>query len=150
MEKLFNDTLSKFQKVVAIEDRYNDNDGDTRWAVVWNGDRVNTVCVNSGFIDLGEVVVNASEEDRDNAAKWWVDNAIDTKLLEGCVVKLKRSRKAPNGVELRVLRHYKAHFDNINYREVPEQITVDVDGEAVTVSASCINEIVKGNKPWWA
>lgn len=146
---MYNKFLNGRAVVVAIENRYNDNDGETVWVVTWDGEKVDTTCVLSGYVDLGKIKVDATIDDRDKAAKWWIDNAIDKKPLVGCTVKLKRSRKAPNNTELLVVEHHEAYFDRMLYRENLERITVDVDGEHVTVSASCINEVVKGHAPWW-
>lgn len=149
MVKSFNDSLD-VGCVVAVEDRFDNDGGHTRWAIIWDGNQVNKVCVLSGYIDLGRVYVDATPEQKKEAVKWWVDNAMDTKGFFDCVVKLKRSRKAPNNTELKVFSYREAYFDSVNYRDYPAQIIVNVEGDLVPVSASCVSEIVKGRLPSWA
>lgn len=150
MKKVFNDTLDAGHVVLAIDSRFCYDNGDSEWAIIWSGSEVYSVCTLSGYVNKGEVIVDATKEQREEASAWYVDNKINTKGLIGCVVELKRSRKAPNRTPLLVTDYRESYFDNYRYRQYPEMIEVNVDGEPVWVSASCVDNIVKGAKPFWA
>ena len=71
----------------------------------------------------------------------------------GCIVKLKRSRKAPNKTALKVVGFHDAYYDSRFNNRVSPKVDVLLDDETtVTVNINCIDEVVKGikEKPFWA
>jgi hypothetical protein len=63
----------------------------------------------------------------------------------GCIVSLKRSRKAPNNTPLEVIGDRDGGYNSFYNNYQPDEILVKLDnGDQVWVSAGCINEILKG------
>lgn len=119
------------------------------------------VCDEHGNVDFitlrGDEVApslpKASAELRAIAAQNFINNKCDINAKRGhigCTVILQRSRKAPNKVELTVLDYAEAHYDARFNQWVDAKVAVDVEGSKVWVNASCIKEIVKGKRPYWA
>ena len=146
----FNDLLPKGHVVLAVDSLWCNDAGESEWAVIWSGEGVYRELISNGYVDKGVAVVDASNDERELASEWYQLNNKDVKSKVGCFVKLKRSRKAPNGVALKVVEWRESYFDRVYYRNYPEMACLDVDGERVWVSASCINELVKCGKPFWA
>lgn len=70
----------------------------------------------------------------------------------GCVVTLKRSRKAPNKTPLLVVGDRDGGYNSMYNNYQPDEIMVKLDdGSQVWVSVGCISEIVEGvyNYPIW-
>lgn len=140
--------------VVAIDHCYNDNDGAYSIAFLWDGESVTSDCFANGHNQgrFDDVKVNASEQQKADAANWWQANKLQAHKEEliGCTVVLQRSRKAPNKTPLLVVNYdaggYNARFNQYD----PEQIAVNIDGAIVWVSIGCVKEVVKGKRPWWA
>lgn len=146
----FNKSLPDGHVVLAIDSRYNDNDGATDWAIVWGGGEVYSVCIASGYVNLGKATADATKDQRADAVEWYVCNHKDYKTLVGCTVKLKGSRKAPNREPLLVLDFMDSFFDSRYYRRSPEMVKVEVSGKGVWVASSCVNEVVRVRPPYWA
>ena len=140
--------------VVAIDHRYNDNDGAYSVAFFWDGESVTSDCFADGYNQgrFDDVKVNATTEQKAAAADWWQANNLQAhgKELLNCTVMLQRSRKAPNKTPLLVVDYdaggYNARFNQYD----PEQVAVNVNGNIVWVSIGCIKDVVKGKRPWWA
>ncbi len=145
---------------VAIDEKYSDNNGAYQIAYFWDGI---SVSVGGGMYDGAAYSVNCTPEQKQAAIDWMQSNCqltanwnkycyrgLGAFTYIGCIVKLARSRKAPNGVDLKVLDFYESRWDG-SYK-VSEQVKV-TDGDNVwIVSSSCIAELVQGIKdlPFWA
>lgn len=145
---------------VAIDEKYSDNNGAYQIAYFWDGI---SVSVGGGMYDGAVYSVNCTPEQKQAAIDWMQSNCqltanwnkycyggLGAFTYIGCIVKLARSRKAPNGVDLKVLDFYESRWEG-SYK-VSEQVKV-TDGDNVwIVSSSCISELVKGIKdlPFWA
>lgn len=157
--KAFNAGLALGSVVVAIEHKYNDNDGAYSVAWVWDGETLTNESYANGYNNMAfdAAEVDASPEQIKLAAEAFAMGKLDMSrghfsqynTYIGCVVKLKRSRKAPNNVELMVVDHTDAYYDRTWNRHVDAQIAVMVEGVKVWVSKACVNEVVKGAYPWW-
>lgn len=139
--------FSSDAKVVVIDERYNDNDGPFFDAYVLDNDEVHKVTVRHQYHPLyGASSDLISWDLREKANEIYKSKNKDTNkgIYVGCIVKLARSRKAPNGVELEVVGYTQRHFNHRLNRYIDETITV-TDGESKwSVSIGCIKEVVKG------
>ena len=148
--------------VVAVDERYNDNNGAYQDVYVWDGETVSMI---GGMYCNKTYSVNCTADQFEAAKQWQRDNTPETipynkycynrrgaQTWIGCVVKLARSRKAPNKVELRVTDFHEAYYDTRFNNHVAEQVTVTDGQQSWTVSSNCINELVKGVKEYvyWA
>ena len=151
------------QVIVAVEDMYNDNNGAYQIAYLWDGERVEQV---GGVYDQVMYCVNATPEQIKAASEWAKANAeanptnnwnkycyggrgADTFI--DCIVTLKRSRKAPNIVPLKVVNFLEDVYDERFNNYTGERVEV-TDGENNwVVSSGCINEVIKGfvKYPFW-
>lgn len=157
--KAFNATLPMGSVVVAIDHKYNDNDGAYSVAWVWDGETLTSESYANGYNNRSfeDAEVDASFLQIQEAAEAFAIGKFDLSKSHftqystfiGCTVKLKRSRKAPNNVELLVMGHADSYYDHANNRRVDAQTAVNVEGVKVWVSQGCVNEIVKGAYPWW-
>lgn len=152
------------QVIVAVEEKYSDNNGNYQIAHVWNGECVTQI---GGVYDSNVYSVNATPEQFKAASEWAKANAeanptnnwnkycyggrgADTFI--DCIVTLKRSRKAPNKIPLKVVNFlenvYDARFNNYT----GERIEVTDGYNNWVVSSGCINEVIKGHVdyPFWA
>ena len=151
------------QVIVAVDDLYTDNNGAYQVAYVWDGERVSQV---GGMYDSNVYRVTATPEQIKAAAEYakaeaeanttnnwnkYCYNGRGAYTFINCIVTLKRSRKAPNKIPLKVIDFlesgYNARFNN----HVGERIEV-TDGETSwVVSSNCIDEVVKGvvKYPFW-
>lgn len=157
--KAFNATLPKGSVVVAIDHRYNDNDGPYSVAWVWDGVELTCETYANGYngrsFDDADVDAKTTGQILLAAEAYAVGKFDLGRLCSGsntyidCVVKLKGSRKAPNNVELLVVDHENSYYDSSYNRRVDAKIQVQLRDERVWVNQSCINEIVKGAYPFW-
>lgn len=137
--------------IVAIEERYNDNDGAYSFAWVLEGDKLYTVSVSNGHNGgrFDDAVVDATPEQVAIAAEIYANEKRMTAQWLDCTVILARSRKAPNRVPLLVVDYatggYNARFNQYD----PEQVCVLVEGEKTWVNATCVKGVVKGAYPYW-
>lgn len=137
--------------VVAIDECYSDNNG--AWIDVISFDTVKKTLGNLGGIYsscwVGRYTVNASKEEIAEAAEVYAASGLIGSKYVGCIVELKRSKKAPNGVPLKIMDYDKGGYDGRYGCKNPERIAVDVDGIRVWVGKSCIEKVIKGSYPWW-
>ena len=151
--------------LIAVDERYNNNDGATEIAIVWTG----SGCVyfkNNGYETqfVAGSIPPASEEQLEAAKAYEIANTPETNNFQkyyyagagadtyiGCTVLLKRSRKAPNNTPLDVVDFEPESYNEYYNRRNPERIAVLVEGSKVWVSTGCIKETVKGVKklPFW-
>lgn len=158
--KAFNATLPIGSVVVAIDHKYNENDGAYSVAWVWDGETLSHESYANGYNNRSfeDAEVDATFLQISQAAEAYAVGKFDLgrshfnqyNTFIGCTVKLARSRKAPNKVELLVVDHADAYYDDNYNRRIDAQSAVMVEGVKVWVSQSCINEVVKGDYPWWA
>lgn len=156
--KAFNATLPKGSVVVAIDHKYNDNDGAYSVAWVWDGVELVCEAYANGYNQRSfeDASVDASQEQIVGAAEAFAVGKLDLgksalsqyNTYIGCTVKLKRSRKAPNKVELLVVDHKDSYWDYLG-RRVDAQVCVCVEGQNTWTSTGCIDEVVKGSYPFW-
>lgn len=148
--------------VVAVDDRYNDNNGAYQIAYLWDGETVYT----EGGIYCDKVyTVNCSVEQKEAAINWKIENTElsipynkycyggrGARTYIGCTIKLAKSRKAPNKVELKVTAFHESYYDGYYNQHVGEKITVTDGNNSWVVSSNCIAEVVKGVKDivYWA
>ena len=132
--------------VVAIDERYNDNDGPSSTAIWWDGVALTRETYAGAHVRGAhdDRSVTATPEQIMAAGEHYRVTARDTGVGHiGCDVTLARSRLAPNSVPLRVVDHSPA-----GHRR-DERICVMADGARVWVSAGCINAVVRYRAPWW-
>ena len=150
----FNDGLPAGSVVVGIDDRYNDNDGAYHLAHVWDGQSVIVHNYANGYNKGAyyDAEVNATVEQKMEAAEWWRDNCKETENYWDCVVVLQRSRKAPNKVPLKVVSYDAGGYNGYYNQHDPEQIQVEIEKDAdyAWVNASCVKQVIKGRDPFWA
>ena len=78
----------------------------------------------------------------------WIGNGTNTYV--GCTVVLKRSRKAPNKVRLKVVEYIQGGYDSYYNHHIPALIVVEDDeGIRYSTSVSTIDKVVLGCKPYW-
>lgn len=148
--------------IVAVEEKYNDNNGSYQVAYTWNGEKVERV---GGMYCNKYYSVNCTAEQFQAAKQWERDNTAETipynkycynrlgaQTFLGCVVTLKGSRKAPNKTPLTVIQFHEAYFDKRWNQHVTEKVTVTDGITSWEVSSNCINELIKGVKEYvyWA
>ena len=148
--------------VVAVDERYNDNNGAYQDVYLWDGE---SVTMAGGMYCSKVYSVNCTPEQFEAAKQWQRDNTPETipynkycynrlgaQTWIGCIVKLARSRKAPNKTPLRVTAFHEAYYDTRYNNQVVEQVTVTDGQQSWTVSSNCINELVQGVKDYvyWA
>ena len=154
-------TLLNTPVCIAIDHKYSDNNGAWTVFYFWNGQEV----ISKGGM-YEDYAFNAFEVnatiDQKRAASIWTENNTEESLnycnklqadtYVDCIVKLKRSRKAPNNIELKVVDFAKGGYNAYN-NYTPDQVRVVNSDNTIDVwvSASCINEVIKGAKvlPWW-
>lgn len=155
----FNDSLPSGSVVVAIDSKYNDNDGAYHLAYVWNGETLEVVNYSNGRnLAFDAAVKDATPEQVAEAAGYFAANKMDLSKLGfdttyiGCTVILARSRKAPNKTPLRVVNWRKGGYNSYNNQHDPERVCVALpDSDDVAwVNVGCIKEITRGCPPWWA
>lgn len=145
---------------VAVDRKYDDLMGVYNVAYLWDGEKVS---MEGGiYQDTDYNSVTASLEERRAASVWVEANTEESgnynkyarcNTYVGCVVTLKRSRKAPNKKPLLVVDFQDRYYSNAFRTWVDEKVIVldqETDTE-YTVSYGCINELVKGikNLPFW-
>lgn len=154
----FNSSLKAGSVVVAVDHKYNDNDGAYSIAYVWDGEQVVPHTYADGYnkVSYTAAVKDATKEQVDAAAEWYVNVRKDTSVrgtratFIGCTVSLQRSRKAPNGVPVQVLDYVAGGYNRQYNRRDPEQIKVKAGECTYWVSTGCVKEVIKGDSPWWA
>lgn len=147
-----NKFLNAGEVVVGVESKYCSNNGAYELAYVWTGKDVRIEnyanAYNQGAHD--DAVVNASPEQVKAAGDWWESYSNErNNSYDGCTVILSRSRKAPNKVPLKVIQSEPAYYNDYNQR-VDAQIHVELEAGSVWVNQSCIAEVVKVPRPFWA
>ena len=146
--------------ILATEHKYCDNNGPYSIAHTWDGEKVSSFSYANGYDGLIESshTANATEKQFAEAVEWYVNNAENkgwsyhsqSNIPIGCIVKLKRCRKAANKTDLEVLDWSASYYDGGGFYH-PEQIKVNgKNGSHVWVSANCIDSYTKGLKPDWA
>lgn len=149
--------------IVAVEEKYNENNGAYQIAHAWDGERVERV---GGMYEQVMYCVNATPDQFKAASEWAKANAEANPTNNwnkycyngrgaftfiDCIVTLKRSRKAPNGTPLKVVNFLEAGYNARFNNHVAERVEV-TDGESTwIVSSGCIDEVVKGvvEYPLW-
>lgn len=147
--------------VVAVDDKWNENNGAYQVAYLWDGESVTT----AGGMYCNEVYhVNCTDEQFEAAKAWQIENTersiprnkycynmLGANTYIGCKVKLARSRKAPNKTVLTVTDFHESYFSEKFNNRVPEQFTVTDGVDSWTVSTGCLAEVVEGVKqyPSW-
>lgn len=154
--------MNDTQIIVAVDECYNDNNGSYQVAYIWDGKSVSTI---GGMYDNKHYSVNCTEEQFLAAKLWQRENTPETipfnkycynrlgaNTFIGCIVKLARSKKAPNKTELKVTDFHESYYDSRFNQHVTEKVTVTDGVTSWIVSTNCINEIVKGVKEYvfWA
>jgi len=146
--------------VVAVDHKYSENNGAYTVVTFWDSS-IKKLSTIGGPYDLIAHDLYSVEATKDQIAeaaehyatkicsKGWIDGS-GTLTFIGSTVKLKGSRKAPNGIGLLVVGFRKGGYNSFYKQQDPDLIVVDIDGVKVSVSASCVSEIVKGAYPWWA
>lgn len=142
--------------IVAINEYYSDNNGAWEVAVLWDGTSI------SFAGSCYEVIPNnfapwGSKEDKLAAAEWFANNKLDVGYKDylgvntyiGCVVELKRSKAAPNGVPLTVVDYIPETYSEFLGHKISAKVVVDVNGKLVKVSPNCVNNVIKGRYPHW-
>lgn len=149
---------------IATDDRYDDSMGSYTVFYFWDGEKVTIEGGMYSDLAFNAYEVNATLEQKVQASEWYVKNTEKgvnynkycyngrgANTYIGCIVKLKRSRKAPNNVNLKVTDFFEGGYCSRYNQEVTEKVEV-TDGENTwVVSSNCINEVVEGviELPFW-
>lgn len=152
---LINNTLANGSVVVAINHCYDDNNGSWDEAVVWNGESTETVVYNGPYNSTtGDAEIDASRGQIDEAINYHRkqgDLGLRSRLpYVGCIVTLKRARKAPNRTPLKIVGYDEGGYNSRYNQKDPERIQVETEGGEVWVSVNCIDKVLLGKKPRWA
>ena len=150
---------------LAVDHKYDESNGSYSVFYMWDGEKVTTEGGMYSQLAYNHYSVNATEEQikaasdhvRETAEEGhcyakYANGGQGAYTYVGCVVKLSRSRKAPNNVELKVVGYTDRFFNEKFGNWVEAKITVvDTMGEEYDVSVGCIKEVVKGVKklPFW-
>lgn len=151
---------------VAVDHKYSDNNG--AWSEFYLFDGVNVWTEGGMYSDLAynTYEVDASHEQIVEAAKIanakksptnnynkYANNRSGAYTYVGCIVKLSRSRKAPNKRDLKVVAFHDRFFNSHFNSWVNESIDlIDEEGNRYdSVSTNCISEVVQGviENEWW-
>ena len=151
---LFNKSLDKDTVVFGVTDHFNDNDGHHQYAYTFNtvNNEVKKVLFVSGYTKYNKVVINATDEQKEIAKELYLRQNTSVYSLKdyiGSTVVLKRSRKAKNGIELKVLDvkegGYNSRYNSYN----ADMLLVDCPVNGLSwVSVSCAT-VVKADALQW-
>lgn len=151
---LFNKSLDKNTVVFGITDHFNDNDGHHQYAYTFNTDtnEVKKVLFISGYTKYNKIIIDATDEQKEIAKDIYLRQNTDVYSLKdyiGSTVVLKRSRKAKNGIELKVIDAkeggYNSRFNNYQ----PDLLLVECSlNGLVWVSVNCA-AVVKADTLDW-
>jgi len=151
-------------QLISVEGKYDQSMGAYDLFHVWDGERVNVIgsmydqqARESDFDQITDENLKLAKDwifantEEGFAYNKYCYNRLGANTFIGCIVKLKRSRKAPNGVELRVTDFHESHYSSKFNNHVTEQVTVTDGTSSWTVSSGCIDSVVKGVKelPYW-
>lgn len=154
----FNASLPAGSVVVAVDHKYNDNDGAYSIAVVWDGSVAVSHNYSNGYngVKFDAAVKDATDEQVKAAAEWYINTYKDISedhrgnpTFIGCTVTLSRSRKAPNKTPLKVTKYAAGGYNKRYGCWDQPKVCVDVQGQPVWVSVGCISEVLQGDTPWW-
>lgn len=151
-----NHFLEAGEVVVGIEHCYNDSNGSYSLAYVWNGKVIRIENYANGYNNgsFDDARVNATREEIKRAGDWYEFNQKDNAggTYVGCVVSLRRCRKAKNCVPLKVESFVRGEYNTRHGRYEGSRVFVrGVDGsENAWVSVGCIHQVLKGVRPFWA
>ena len=139
--------------VVAIDQKYNDNNGPSACAIVWDGESIDYQPLQR----YDEVAINASCDQIDAASKHFQlferyvpNDANGHSTYVGCTVNLHRSRKAPNGVPVEVVNLQGTYFHETFRCHMPPKIQIKHEEQTHWISIGCIKYILQYAKPWWS
>lgn len=151
---LFNKSLDANAVVFGITDHFNDNDGHHQYAYTFNTVTLETekVLFISGYTKYTEVIIDATDEQKEIARDLYSRQYTKIYSLKdylGSTVVLKRSRKAKNGIELKVNDIREGGYNRRYNNYEPDMLLVEcpVNG-LVWVSASCAT-VVKADSLHW-
>lgn len=149
--------------VVAVDECYCNDNGAYQTAYLWDGEKVFT---DGGRYYRGpHFTVNCDPEQFKAAVEWQRENTpytipynkycynrLGAHTYIGCIVKLKRSRLAPNGVPLKVVEFFESYYDKNYDQRVDEKFSVTDGTVTWKVSTNCLAEVVQGVKEYvyWA
>ncbi len=148
---------------VAVDHKYSDNNGSWSEFIFFDGQGFTTKGGMYSNLAYNSYQVNATVKQLRKASIIALKQAPEgysynryagnggTDTYVNCIVKLKRSRKAPNNTELKVIDWFDGGYNGQYNNYTPDQICVTDGSQSWTVSASCIDEVVKGVKelPFW-
>lgn len=134
---------------VLVHHGYDESMGAFTYAFFWDGEKVTEQGGMYSDLAYDAYKVTATTEQIKAAAEWYNVNHVDTNSFTylGCVVKLKRSRKAPNNTPLKVVDYEAVGYVN-GYR-TSAQVCVLVDDSRVWVNHSTVDSVVTGKPVWW-
>lgn len=152
---------------VAVDHKYDDSMGSYSIFYMFDGEKVSIEGGMYSNMSFDHYTVNATDEQICEAAKVYNDSVEESNNYNkyanggtgaytyvGCIVKLSRSRKAPNKKELKVVAFNDRYYNDYYGNWVSETIDL-LDEETGTVyqniSIGCIKEVVQGVKEeiWW-
>ena len=157
----FNETLPKGHVIVAIDDKYSDNDGPYHIAYIWDGDKVYIVNYSNGYTKYAhhDGVVDATPEQHTQACNWHRDHVPPRDCEAGLIghrFTVKRSRKVKKGSLVEVREFYRGGYDATYGNWVNDQVRVKViesehgqEDQHFTISSGCLDEWKRGTLPWW-
>lgn len=137
-------------KLLIIDEKYNDNDGAYDVHIVWTGNEVDHHVVKNYSGSKPPATEPATAKDYEKALEWWLAQPVSNSSRDciGCTYLTKGSRKVPNGTEVTVYSFRVAQRQG--KWQMPNQVTVELpDKTRETISASCLHSFIKGTVPYW-
>lgn len=151
-----------FSVCVAVESKYNDNNGAYDIGYFFDGhsvsvesnlysDKLFKVDATPEQIRKASIAYMEDEKNADYAPNKYLHNGRRGNTFIGCKVVLQRSRKAPNKVELLVTDFYEGGYNSRFGGYEADKIKVTDGADSWVVSVSCIKDVTKKvtEKPFW-
>lgn len=146
--------IMNYPVCVAVENKYNDNDGAYDVGFMWDGVTLSTLKATNQYVPVGFTGVNASDCAKKQAAEWYRKNVKgerDGRLtFTGETWKVKRARGIKKGTPVKVIAVTTEYFNGHPTRDVAT-VNIVGDDEAIdySIGVNCLDGFVEGNNPWW-
>ena len=146
---------------IAVSDEYDNSMGAYLINYFFDIDTKEITTTGGIYSDAPRAKIDASRDQIIEAGKHYMESLEESHNYNkyagcytyvGCVVTLKRARKAPNKTPLKVTAFHDGYYDSYYNNRVQPRVDVLLDdGTTATVSINCVNDVVKGIKetPFW-
>lgn len=134
--------------VVNVEEKYSDNNGAYDVVSFWDGSEITTETL-GGYTDKVTPSVNATKEQKANAALWYKANIKkETSKAFGHKFIVGGSRKVTKGAIVTLVSYNEGGYNGGYY--IQDTVTVQLeDGSTQTISPNCLKTWVEGVLPYW-